>query len=1184
MKTTNTLHYHTLELGDVLYPDLDQRNMQTAENQISGLYQFVGPGVTDGWDIASLALTGNSAADRAILSERAALAASDPNSWLGQQYLSISSPTTDAAWAQVVHVTPGDGVVGRFSAATTQPYYFRFAAAGFYYVWAEASGCLVSDGICQITAPQDPQYDYDTRHTATFLGQVEVVTVSGVTSILVVDYTDRRQALKNLAGALQQALKKSFYHHVHLGGPDHPSKIILDTQLVLNASAPTGSTIFLVRDASGNVFSWYPANYGVPEVRLNNVALLASQYSLESSSGRLSLKNSVPAGAALQVILSLSPQVQLSGVTPLTGISVTLTDGTTVINPNDGSQTPVAKTWDSGVYNPAVVKLRGVIVSPSHYLVRPERGTIEFNPLQTDTTLVGTDLVVTITHIGDQIQGKLNGVRIGSVDAGTFVSGSLDPRRLSGLDHVGQVRYMEAASQRPYLRLLADGDHKSFYPEIVGSPLQFGSDVFCLYRSQNIPGAPVLLGTKRGLMQTSDMVTVTRMSSWATDQGEPVQFLDNLLAGGLENYFRETYLRTQQGKVFRTRDGGSSWQPLPMPILQTQGGSTVCKATAFWVSTARQELDKPIGNKYANYSTLLYLGTDHGLWTATVPEGLSDIQWAWSQSAHWAQNPETIRSMVEISTQHVFTSDTAGTITSYDHDLYFGADSGLYVGAGATSPLTADVVKGWLWIASGPAANDLLWHTDHGSFLTHTAVFNQVITSTSSETFWTHPLTASTTHAQIISASNVTFLGEAQRTGTSDYFVLSDHGVYRITDTYDAVNHVFNTPAVLAPPSWTPANGSARSMALLSAPTGPDSGLERYFLATDRGVWKTTDVAATWSRPQTIFLQNGPYPTVYDEATGIPVTGWTRSESVQSFTFVNALPAWQSLLFERDFQDYYVAPWNGSGADVVVYIGNVPTDAYRTLFPAEGRIHFAAPRSAQDSVQITIIRIGAYISNVGTTPHGEIPNSFLTATTPITTLAADFALTDQVIKLTDTQAIPVGTNYIELRAARGKERIPVTVDPVTRQVTATIPRIGAFGFPANSTKVFIVTVGSMLGIEDLLSRAESGQTYHLNSLSGVNTLQTAIGVLGLNANAFSTFTSAPKSGTIAQRGPVNALFFDFSTSAPDPHASSSTLYVGLEPSAADAPVEPRAVQAISGASAAGTGMRVGTDVGIWEFE
>ena len=65
---------------------------------------------------------------------------------------------------------------------------------------------------------------------------------------------------------------------------------------------------------------------------------------------------------------------------------------------------------------------------------------------------------------------------------------------------------------------------------------------------------------------------------------------------------------------------------------------------------------------------------------------------------------------------------------------------------------------------------------------------------------------------------------------------------------------------------------------------------------------------------------------------------------------------------------------------------------------------------------------------------------------------------------------------------------------------------------------------------------------------------------------------------------VNALFFDFSASAPDPHASSSTLYVGLEPSAADAPVEPSAVQAISGASAAGTGMRVGTNVGAWLFE
>ena len=101
---------------------------------------------------------------------------------------------------------------------------------------------------------------------------------------------------------------------------------------------------------------------------------------------------------------------------------------------------------------------------------------------------------------------------------------------------------------------------------------------------------------------------------------------------------------------------------------------------------------------------------------------------------------------------------------------------------------------------------------------------------------------------------------------------------------------------------------------------------------------------------------------------------------------------------------------------------------------------------------------------------------------------------------------------------------------------------------------------------------------------GVNTIQTAIGVLGLDQNAYSTFTTAPKPGYPARRGPVNALFFDFSASAPDPHASSSTLYVGLEPSAADAPVEPSAVQAISGASASGIGMRVGTNVGVWLFE
>ncbi|MGG2319923.1 hypothetical protein, partial [Salmonella enterica] len=87
------------------------------------------------------------------------------------------------------------------------------------------------------------------------------------------------------------------------------------------------------------------------------------------------------------------------------------------------------------------------------------------------------------------------------------------------------------------------------------------------------------------------------------------------------------------------------------------------------------------------------------------------------------------------------------------------------------------------------------------------------------------------------------------------------------------------------------------------------------------------------------------------------------------------------------------------------------------LVPEQGLILFTQSLSADDVVRVTIIRKGAYISNTGTIPHLEIPNSYLVATNATTTLTKALAPTDTTITVADTHALPVTTTLVEIHSA-----------------------------------------------------------------------------------------------------------------------------------------------------------------------
>ena len=96
-------------------------------------------------------------------------------------------------------------------------------------------------------------------------------------------------------------------------------------------------------------------------------------------------------------------------------------------------------------------------------------------------------------------------------------------------------------------------------------------------------------------------------------------------------------------------------------------------------------------------------------------------------------------------------------------------------------------------------------------------------------------------------------------------------------------------------------------------------------------------------------------------------------------------------------------------------------------------------------------------------------------------------------------------------------------------------------------------------------------------------LQLTVAARTNETGLFTYFTGTQNADYVSQtdRGPKKALFFNFATDNPDVVASSSTLYVGLEPSIADSPVRPHTIYATYHASTNGSGLLVGTDEGVW---
>ena len=667
--------------------------------------------------------------------------------------LDSSNVVFQNAFEQCVRVTPGDGIVGLYKAKTSEAVYFRYFEQNVYYVWATASPCLATESKTLIVSPLVPDYNYDSYNVAAYLASVQIINKVSSFNVIVdtVEYDDRRNALQNLEGAFENALRKAFYRHVHLGGNDHPSKINLSTNRILYASGPVGSTIFQTFDENGNVVtSWNESTYGFPQVRLDGILLSESQYSLNPTIGKLYLKNSLLKESIIQITLPLSPQKKLtikpgSTITdPIINLTDNLNDSGNELGGTGGS-TPRLFKWDAGSYLDPLVYYNEILISSDFYIIKPSEGTIVFVGIAVDPS---DDFYVIIERIGREITGSLNSSRLGSISASLFTKNELSIKRIAPLDHVGLARYKETAFLRPTKRLFSSGDKLRYFPEDTTQDLQFSTEIYTIATSVNKPNT-FYFGTKRGLFSGTSLSKINFDSTWNPDNGEIIDIQDNVMrsinVNGTANKFKTIYALTNQSKVFRSFDNGSTWSKLKMPFIS--GDPTQILANAFLASTQIESYEENGLIKY-KYYTLLYLGTTNGLYTATILENQTDADWTWSDAWSDVTGNKIIYSIGEIVTQRVDNQD--GSVKfDYDRTIYIGSDKGFSVhgptGAYVSTKLiSSEPANGFLWIR-GLSANNLLWFTDNKVYISHTARFIETASTNSTLTYWSAPLTEFTT-------------------------------------------------------------------------------------------------------------------------------------------------------------------------------------------------------------------------------------------------------------------------------------------------------------------------------------------------------------------------------------------------------------------------------------------------------
>ena len=727
--------YLYLEQGDLIYPQFDQDNMSTSENQFFGMYDYIGQGIVNGWQIIWMGCKSNPY----VMQQRQALMDAyhqNPFSYLALEYESIGKPgpLDDAAWSQCIVVTPGLGVISVFHAATEYPSFFRFSAVNHYYVWAQKNVCTNTEYLCEIIAPLYPDPDYDLYNPAIYIGEVYVnnVTIDAVTTIQItqIAYSDRRNDLAGENSQLQKLLQQALLNHVHSGEDGMPSKINLSDEVVIKID---------VTDANQNAFNFTPptgiGSYGVPQVFLNSNLLLSSQYQISGSI--LFLQNSVPINSTINIIYPLAPgpicYINTNENAPLISTILQyinpdnspykyiITNGTTYTGLDGETKLLKIFKWNSGDYSNIQVYLNNLILEPNTYKLDPINGTIYFlGPILPSISDYSTSNII-IKFLIPQIQitGILPSSKIASINASSIKSGTIPPYRLSGLDHLGFFRINEPANIIPYKKLLDSGDHINFYP-VINCPIQHSDTIVFakitnyvkVFSSESTVPQRTIISTPNGLFATignsKDFSNIYKLN-WSTDYGVADRFSENYFgnfiaysaSGALPpvstlnpKYFWVLSKSVNQFKniLYLSRDFGINFSKITLPLNSSYQPITVNDFVAT-VNVYQYTTGEVILTPHLAVNNIFYIAATDGLYSATLLQGANPLQPIWNTPTTNTTNYPTgsINRISEAVNVGVITTSYDTGLTERDFEnyraLYAAADNGLFVYLSGTGTL-----------------------------------------------------------------------------------------------------------------------------------------------------------------------------------------------------------------------------------------------------------------------------------------------------------------------------------------------------------------------------------------------------------------------------------------------------------------------------------------------------------------
>ena len=802
-KLTPIYNFLYLEDGDIIYPGYDQDNMTTAENQIFGMYDYLGQGIISGWTIHWMGCT----SDAYVLQQRQALLdayRTDPFSYYALQYQSLDYPVTEDDWSQCIVVSTGLGIVGVYHAATEYPSFFRFTTANHFYVWAEKNVCTNTEYLCSIVAPQYPDEDYDLTNPAIYIGEVFTNTVNSNVTITQIIYSERRRELKNAQGDIQRILKQALVNHVHSGEGDMPSKINLSTNLTINVTITEFSNVFTITYPSG----FQASNYSIPQVYLNSTLLLPSQYQI--SGNLIYLQNSVPLSSTLQIVYQIAPgpniYITASLTPPRTARTLNfdtvyyLTNGSTRTL-NEEQQEFVVWSWSDEQYSKIQVYLNSQILDPTTYNLYQvsnssnNGGRLQFvGPiLPSISNFSELDIIVKFTTPSFQVEGELSSDRIKSINASTFTRGTVPISRISGLSHLGLLRVDDPAILIPYKKLLDSGDHIRFYPEIDSliqhsDYINFASVVKYIKSdgAESNPPPRIVASTPNGLYATTNspinFENIFQMP-WNTDNGVANVFAENYFGNFIvyklpnfdtqslnpKNFWVLSKSKNQFTNIlYISTDFGITYSKVNLPFTSANEIVTI-NDFIYTVEVFQYTVGEVILTPKLDVRYLYYMACDDGLYTSTLSKNQNKTRPIWTTPSKNTTNASTgsINKISEAVNIGTITTTYTGGLTERNYvnyrNIYAACDSGLFVFSGTngtkftTSSTNYNVggsafnFSAWLGIEdSSNTIFGVVWGDNYGIYYSNSGQqITTVTTSSNSSTTtvtYNQPLTLSRTN------------------------------------------------------------------------------------------------------------------------------------------------------------------------------------------------------------------------------------------------------------------------------------------------------------------------------------------------------------------------------------------------------------------------------------------------------